>query len=59
MNPNRNGATGTPIVTISVQYPMHRARSFLKNVSATTALPIAAAGLMKNAVMARHSPIVA
>lgn len=50
---------GHAIVTIKVQYPIHRARSFLKNVSATTALPIAAAGLMKKAVMARHRSIVA
>lgn len=38
---------------------MYLARSFLKNVSLTTALPMAAAGLMKNAVMARQRAIVA
>lgn len=42
-----------------VQIPMYRARSFLKNVSATTPEPMAAAGQMKKAVMARHKPMVA
>lgn len=57
--PNRKGASGTPIVTIKVQTPMYFARSFLKNVSATTALPMAAAGLMKKAVMALQTAMVA
>lgn len=38
---------------------MNLPRSFLKKVSATTALPIPAAGEMKNAVIARQTPIVA
>lgn len=49
--------TGTPRVTINVQIPRYRPRSFLKNVSVTTALPIAAAGEMKNAVNALHAAI--
>lgn len=57
-NPKINGAAGTPKVIINAQTPIHLARSFLKNVSATTALPIAPAGLIKNAVIARQSPIV-
>lgn len=36
---------------------MYRARSFLKNVSVTTALPIAEAGEMKNAVTARQPAV--
>jgi hypothetical protein len=59
MKPVMKGAAGTPIVTINVHAPMHLARSFLKKVSATTALPIAAAGLIKKAVMARQRAIVA
>ena len=35
--------------------PMYRARSRLKNVSTTTALPIADAGAMKKALSARHA----
>lgn len=52
--PKMNGASGTPSVIISVQMPMNLARSFLKNVSTTTALPIAEAGQMKKAAKARH-----
>jgi hypothetical protein len=50
-----NGEIGTPRVTIKVQIPIYLALSFLKKVSVTTALPIAAAGQMKNATMARHT----
>jgi hypothetical protein len=32
-NPNMNGATGTPSVTIMLQIPIYSARSFLKNIS--------------------------
>lgn len=46
------------MVSISVQIPMYFARSFLKKVSVTTALPIAPAGLMKNATIARQIAIV-
>jgi hypothetical protein len=56
-NPKMKGAIGTPRVTINVQIPMYLARSFLKNVSVTTALPIAAAGLIKKATMALHTAI--
>lgn len=45
------------MVTNRVQMPMYRARSFLKNVSMTTALPMAAGGLIKNATMALHTDI--
>lgn len=38
---------------------MYLARSFLKNVSTTTALPIADAGQMKKAVKALHTAIEA
>jgi hypothetical protein len=51
------GAIGTPRVTINVHIPIYVARFFLKNVSVTTALPIAAAGLMKKATMALHTAI--
>ncbi|GMF85139.1 unnamed protein product [Aspergillus oryzae] len=57
--PKIKGASGTPTVTMTAHTPMHRARSFLKKVSATTALPIAAGGLMKKPVMALHNPMVA
>lgn len=53
------GAIGTPSVTMMVQMPMNLALSFLKNVSATTPLPMAEAGEMKNAEMALQSPMVA
>jgi hypothetical protein len=53
------GDTGTSGVTINVQTPMYRARSFLKNVSATTVLLIAAAGLMKKATIALQTAIEA
>jgi hypothetical protein len=53
-----NGAIGTPSVTMMVQIPMYLALSFLKNVSATTPLPMAEAGEMKNAEMALQRPIV-
>jgi hypothetical protein len=53
------GDSGTPSVTINVQIPIYLALSPLKNVSVTTALPIAAAGEMKNATMALHTAIVA
>ena len=46
---------GTPTVIINVQTPIYFALSFLKNVSATTALPIAAAGEMNSAVRALHA----
>jgi hypothetical protein len=52
-----NGESGTPSVTINVQIPMYRALSFLKKVSVTTALPIAPAGDMKKATMARQAAI--
>ena len=42
-------------MTISVHTPMYLALSFLKKVSVTTALPIAAAGDMKKATKARHA----
>jgi hypothetical protein len=42
-----------------VQMPMYLPLSFLKKVSVTTPLPMADAGEMKKAVMARQSPIVA
>lgn len=54
-----NGATGTPRVTMIVQMPMYRALSLWKKVSATTPDPMAAAGQMKKAVMARQRPMVA
>lgn len=54
-----NGAIGTPSVTMTVQIPTYLARSFLKNVSVTTALPSADAGEMNQAVIARHRAIVA
>ena len=43
---------GTPTVIIRVQTPIYFALSLLKKVSATTALPMAAAGEIKNAVRA-------
>jgi hypothetical protein len=52
------GAIGTPKVIMTVHIPIYLARSFLKKVSVTTPLPIAAAGQMKKAVMALHKPIV-
>jgi hypothetical protein len=52
-----NGARGTPSVNITVHMPMYLARSLLKNVSTTTALPMAEAGEMKNDVNARHVAI--
>jgi hypothetical protein len=52
------GAIGTPRVIITVQIPIYLARSFLKNVSVTTPLPIAAAGQIKKAVIALHKPMV-
>lgn len=58
-NPKMKAETGTPRVTINVQIPMYRARSFLKKLSTTTAGPIAPAGLMKKAVIARQTAIVA
>jgi hypothetical protein len=54
-----NGASGTPNVIMTVQMPIYFARSCLKNVSTTTALPIADAGEMKNAAKARHVAIAA
>jgi hypothetical protein len=57
--PKMKGDTGTPRVTINVQTPMYQALSFLKKVSATTALPIAAAGLMKKATIALQTAIEA
>ena len=56
-NPKMNGPVGTPSVTMTVQTPIYLALSRLKNVSATTALPIAIAGQMKNAASARHAAI--
>src|SRR6266513_747069 len=56
-NPKLKGATCTPTVTKMVQIPMYRAISLQTNVSATTALPIAAAGLMKKATRALHAAI--
>src|SRR4051812_28455876 len=53
------GASGTPMVSMMVQMPMYLARSFLKKVSTTTAVPIAAAGQMKNATKARHVAMAA
>src|SRR4051812_45410813 len=53
------GENGTPMVTMSVQMPMYFALSFLKKVSVTTTLPIAAAGEMKKATIALHTAIVA
>jgi hypothetical protein len=53
------GPTGTPIVIIKVQIPIYFARSFLKNVSTTTALPIAEGGQMKKAQKARQVAIAA
>lgn len=49
------GAAETPSVTINAHIPMYRALSLLKKVSFTTAVPIAAGGLMKKAVIARHT----
>jgi hypothetical protein len=54
-----NAPTGTPSVTIKVQTPRYRPLSFLKNVSVTTALPIAAAGEMNHAAKALHTIIEA
>lgn len=42
-----------------VQIPMCLPRSFLKNVSTTTPLPIAMAGLMKNDTRHRHTDMAA
>jgi hypothetical protein len=47
MKPKMKGERGTPMVTSRVQMPMYLARSFLRNVSVTTALPMAAGGLIK------------
>ena len=52
---DRNIPIGTPTVIINVQTPMYFALSLLKNVSATTALPIAAAGEINSAVRALHA----
>lgn len=49
--------TGIPRVTINVHMPIYLARSRLEKVSATTALPNAAAGEMKKAVRALHAAI--
>jgi hypothetical protein len=53
--PKINGPIGTPSVTITVHTPIYLALSRLKNVSATTALPIAMAGQMKKATSALHA----
>lgn len=58
-NPKMKGPSGTPAVTMRVQTPIYLALSFLKNISVTTALPIAPAGLMKKAVMALQTAMVA
>jgi hypothetical protein len=52
------GAKGTPSVTMRVHNPMYRALFFLKKVSVTTALPIAAAGLIKKPTRARQKHMV-
>lgn len=49
------GPTGIPTVTIKVQIPMYRARCSRKKVSATTPLPMAAAGLMNQADSTLHA----
>jgi len=49
---------GTPQVTMIVQIPMYFARSFLKNVSVTTADPIAPAGEMKKATSALQAAVL-
>lgn len=55
LNVQENIPTGIPRVIINVQIPIYLARSRLKVVSATTALPSAAAGEIKNAVRALHA----
>lgn len=44
-----------PRVIMTVQTPMYLALSFLKNVSTTTALPMAFGGEMKNDWSARQA----
>jgi hypothetical protein len=54
-----SGASGIPTVIITVQTPIYLALSFLKNVSTTTALPIAFGGEMKKAWNARQVAMAA
>jgi hypothetical protein len=42
------GASGIPMVIMTVHTPIYLALSFLKKVSTTTALPMALGGEMKN-----------